>query len=841
MYFEDPMIWYWTKKTAFFCVLMFGPAFLQAQDCVGWWKFDDSVQVLAAEPGYGNALSLIGSHSFIAGPDSGNGGVRVPVGSYYELQHGILPNGGGNLVNHYTLRFDFRVKNPSIWHCFFQTDTTNASDGDCFINTAGNIGVAQTGYGSSSIISDEWYRLLITVDMENSYRYYLDGKLLLEGSVQTLDGRFALLPWLILFGDNNSEDGEIDIAEIMIWDRALSETEVHDLGGFEHFPKLIVSRIPYLQSATANSISISWHDSSSTVTGVEFGTTVSLGQWQAAESEAIDATHLWHTAQLTGLQPFTEYNYRCVSASGETPMYQFRTAPDSSYKGHLRFLILGDNRTDSARFAWIIRSAQAKVEELYGADLHNQIQLVANVGDIVSTGNVVSQYLREYFLPMAPFSPYVPSMISIGNHEGEALAYYKYMKYEDFSPYKSPDVSAEKYYSFNMANTHFVFLNANINATLRAIQSSWLASDLALAEDNPSTDFTFAFIHHPGHSEIWPDGNTAYTQNEVLPLLQSFPKVQQLAYGHSHNYERGVFPSTAPNTIGDLRLLLSGGGGSVLDRWGMYANQRDYPEIHASYDHYCYVIIDIDIRDKSYTGTMYSLGNTDKSLDAVALDTWHRKLNQPAPEQPQCTATRISGDTISLQLSPFTGMDSVMSLQFQVSETPGNFSVSVLDSTHHWQNIYGADSAYNPVDLNAGIDMSEMNVVLPDSKLYAVRGRYRDRNLRWSPWSHEEILAATSIQNSSSSIEDRLFTLGDVYPNPFNPTATIEYYMARTSHVRIVVLDILGRNVKVLVDDLKSTGSYTVAFDASRLPSGTYLCKMQAGAFVTTKTMLVSR
>lgn len=66
------------------------------------------------------------------------------------------------------------------------------------------------------------------------------------------------------------------------------------------------------------------------------------------------------------------------------------------------------------------------------------------------------------------------------------------------------------------------------------------------------------------------------------------------------------------------------------------------------------------------------------------------------------------------------------------------------------------------------------------------------------------------------------------YPNPFNPSTTIRYGLAKRSRVTIRIYDLLGRVVETLVDAEQSGGIYTVSFDAARHAGGVYLCRMQA-------------
>ena len=72
------------------------------------------------------------------------------------------------------------------------------------------------------------------------------------------------------------------------------------------------------------------------------------------------------------------------------------------------------------------------------------------------------------------------------------------------------------------------------------------------------------------------------------------------------------------------------------------------------------------------------------------------------------------------------------------------------------------------------------------------------------------------------------FTLEQNFPNPINPTTTINYSVPKTSIVSIKVYDVLGREVETLVNGEKSQGNYKIEFNASRLASGMYIYRMQA-------------
>jgi len=85
------------------------------------------------------------------------------------------------------------------------------------------------------------------------------------------------------------------------------------------------------------------------------------------------------------------------------------------------------------------------------------------------------------------------------------------------------------------------------------------------------------------------------------------------------------------------------------------------------------------------------------------------------------------------------------------------------------------------------------------------------------------------------------YVLYQSYPNPFNPTTTIKYSVPNNEVVSLKVFDILGREVAVLVNEFKTTGIYSVEFNASRFASGIYFYQLNAGKFVETKKMILLR
>ena len=85
------------------------------------------------------------------------------------------------------------------------------------------------------------------------------------------------------------------------------------------------------------------------------------------------------------------------------------------------------------------------------------------------------------------------------------------------------------------------------------------------------------------------------------------------------------------------------------------------------------------------------------------------------------------------------------------------------------------------------------------------------------------------------------FNLKQNYPNPFNPSTQIEFSIAKATIVKMAVYDVTGKEVEVLVNENLSAGSFEVDFNASKLTSGVYFCKITAGEFSDVKKMMLTK
>ncbi|MDZ7316490.1 MAG: right-handed parallel beta-helix repeat-containing protein [candidate division KSB1 bacterium] len=83
------------------------------------------------------------------------------------------------------------------------------------------------------------------------------------------------------------------------------------------------------------------------------------------------------------------------------------------------------------------------------------------------------------------------------------------------------------------------------------------------------------------------------------------------------------------------------------------------------------------------------------------------------------------------------------------------------------------------------------------------------------------------------------YALYQNYPNPFNSITIIRYELPKSSRISLELFDILGRKMETLVNKVQAAGVYELSFNAEKLPSGIYFCRLRADAYVKTVKMIL--
>ena len=102
-------------------------------------------------------------------------------------------------------------------------------------------------------------------------------------------------------------------------------------------------------------------------------------------------------------------------------------------------------------------------------------------------------------------------------------------------------------------------------------------------------------------------------------------------------------------------------------------------------------------------------------------------------------------------------------------------------------------------------------------------------------------VTVTDVKEEESERIPNNYELSQNYPNPFNPSTKINYSIPANSKVSLIVYDILGREIKTLVNEFQSAGRYSIEFNAKGLASGIYFYRLTSGQFSETQKLILLR
>ena len=165
--------------------------------------------------------------------------------------------------------------------------------------------------------------------------------------------------------------------------------------------------------------------------------------------------------------------------------------------------------------------------------------------------------------------------------------------------------------------------------------------------------------------------------------------------------------------------------------------------------------------------------------------------------------------------------------------------------------IYSISAVSSDIVYAAGFDFSYDGFILKTTnggtdwaEQYREEGElfFVNDTLGWTVGNDGKIFITEN--GGVTSLNDRpynpgKFVLDQNFPNPFNPVTTINYSVPRTSNVSLILYDVIGREIKTLVNGEKLPGHYTVSLDGSNLSTGVYFYVMKAGNFVDSKKFVL--
>lgn len=211
-------------------------------------------------------------------------------------------------------------------------------------------------------------------------------------------------------------------------------------------------------------------------------------------------------------------------------------------------------------------------------------------------------------------------------------------------------------------------------------------------------------------------------------------------------------------------------------------------------------------------------GNT-LSYGSGETDVWLIRLNSSASVPVELTSFTATATGTTVELNWITAAET-NNRGFEVER-----SQSSKVKNQKWETLAFVDGhgtttnshAYSFIDKN----------ITAGSYLYRLKQIDFEGTYEYSPEVEVEILSPNE------------FYLSQNYPNPFNPNTKITWRTPVSSWQTLKIYDVLGNELKTLVDEYKPAGNYEVEFEAAHLPSGVYFYQLQAGEFIQTKRLML--
>jgi hypothetical protein len=338
-----------------------------------------------------------------------------------------------------------------------------------------------------------------------------------------------------------------------------------------------ITRGPYLQRATPDSLVLRWRTAAATDSRVRFGT--SPDTLDLAADDATSTTE--HVVTVTGLTPDMQYYYS-VGSTTETiagdSSYTFFTSPPAGTRQPIRVWVLGDSGTADSNAA-AVRNAYTT----FAAGRYTDLWLM--LGDNAYETGTDAEYQAAVFNMYPAFLRQSPLWPTIGNHDTAhssnppaSLPYFAMFTLPTNAEAGGIASGTEKYYAFDYGNIHFICLDSmSSNRAVGGPMLVWLQNDLA----STTADWIIAFWHHPPYSKGShnSDSETELVQmrQNVLPILEA-GGVDLVLSGHSHSYERSFLLNGHYGTSNTLTpaMKLNGGSGRE-DGTGAYTKPLGGP------------------------------------------------------------------------------------------------------------------------------------------------------------------------------------------------------------------------------------------------------------------------
>ena len=168
-----------------------------------------------------------------------------------------------------------------------------------------------------------------------------------------------------------------------------------------------------------------------------------------------------------------------------------------------------------------------------------------------------------------------------------------------------------------------------------------------------------------------------------------------------------------------------------------------------------------------------------------------------------------------------------------INDGSGDARIEYQDGNHNYNNNWDSTLSNNPANIYVKLNSTFteiQGIMFYSHSYYKIVPRKNDDFIGY--------VGAVGVTDKPSKLPFS-YKLNQNFPNPFNPSTTINYSIPKESIVTLKIYNILGQEVKTLVSESKAPGNYNVRFNASELSSGVYFYSLKAGNYYQVKKMML--
>ena len=188
-------------------------------------------------------------------------------------------------------------------------------------------------------------------------------------------------------------------------------------------------------------------------------------------------------------------------------------------------------------------------------------------------------------------------------------------------------------------------------------------------------------------------------------------------------------------------------------------------------------------------------------------------------------------------------------LEWILEDFPSDWQVKLLDQSNGMRLSLESDSAYNFTVQQSKLSLIAENkdnqksgnkdIPKPEALQPDLLKTVKNLNTRFTLQVSSSDTIFTNLPDNQPKEIPKSVRLQQNYPNPFNPSTTIRFALPERSQVQLTVYDLMGREVAALVNETKPAGRHSVQFDAANLASGVYIYRLDTGAELFTRKMIL--